>query len=204
MTSKTSSDSRPSPRPRSEPEAVETVAEPADPAGDRSKAAKRWRGPAGIARPRALILILLFVALVGAAGYFGWQARQASQLDAARAAAVASAREYAVDLSSYDYTKLESNFQKVSANSTGDFAKQYEQVSSNLTELIKQHKAVSKGTVIDAGLVRADEAGAVVLMFVDQTITNTSNPQPRIDRNRLRMSLVHQDGRWLVDDVKLM
>jgi Mce-associated membrane protein len=43
-----------------------------------------------------------------------------------------------------------------------------------------------------------------VVVFVDQSITNATLPQPRVDRNRVIMTLVPRDGRWLVSKLELM
>jgi Mce-associated membrane protein len=42
-----------------------------------------------------------------------------------------------------------------------------------------------------------------VVVFVDQAITNAAAATPRIDRNRLLMTLNPHDGRWLVSNLEL-
>lgn len=160
--------------------------------------------PGAFARPGVLIPLAVVVALLAVVGYLGFQVREQSASSSARGAALEAARGYAKDLSTYNYTNLAGNFASVTANARGGFAQQYKQVSTSLTELIKQNQAVSEGSVLSAGLVDADENRAVVALFVDQKITNTNSPQPRIDRNRMQMTLVHENGRWLIDDIKLL
>ena len=118
--------------------------------------------------------------------------------------AVEAARKYAADLASYDYRKLDDNFTTVTDNSTGQFAEQYEHVSSALTELIEQQQAVSDGSVLSAGIAELDENRAVVLLFVDQKITNVNSPEPRIDRTRMQMTLSRENNHWLIADIKLL
>ncbi|SFB28961.1 Mce-associated membrane protein [Amycolatopsis marina] len=193
----------PSPRPRTtvDEDEAEEVAEEA-PVEDTSDTAvdvrTRWR------RPRVLLAVLLIAVVLGGAVFVAVRYLSLRSTETARAEALGAATEFATNLSSYDFNDLEGNFSGVTENATGRFAEQYSQVGANLTELIKQHKAVSEGTVLAAGAVEAEDDHAVVLLFVDQTITNTNSPQPRVDRNRMRMTLVRQDGRWLVDDVKLL
>lgn len=156
------------------------------------------------ARPRLLLPLVLAVAVLVAGGYLVVQLWEQEALNSDRMEALNAARTYAKDLSTYNYTNLNGNFAAVTANSHGQFAQQYKQVSASLTELIKQNQAVSDGSVLSAGIVDADANHAVVALFVDQKITNTNNPQPRIDRNRMQMTLVHENGRWLIDDIKLL
>ncbi|MFF5989349.1 hypothetical protein [Prauserella flavalba] len=201
----TIADRKPSPKPRStvdekpedEDEAVATDGTPPAEEEPPEPRTRRWR-------PRSLLAVLAVAALLGAGGYLGARFVAHQATETARTEALAAAKRYATDLSSYDFKNLEGNFSAVEAGATGKFGEQYQQVSRNLTELIKQHEAVSKGTVLAAGVVEADSDRAVVVLFVDQTITNTNSPQPRIDRNRMQLTLLHQDDRWLVDDVKLL
>ena len=43
-----------------------------------------------------------------------------------------------------------------------------------------------------------------MIVFLDQTVTNTNSPQPRVDRNRMQLSLIRQDGDWKLSNVQLM
>jgi hypothetical protein len=36
-------------------------------------------------------------------------------------------------------------------------------------------------------------------VFVDQTVSNSQLAQDRLDRSRINVTLVHRDGRWLID-----
>lgn len=157
-------------------------------------------------RPRVptIALALVIVVLLALSGFLGWQFLERRQADSARAAAVDAGTKYATDLASYDFTNLAGNFTTVTANSTEKFAQQYKQVSDNLTQLIVQMKATSKGAVTQLGVVESDADHAVLILFLDQTITNTNSPQPRVDRNRMRLNLVKNGDRWLIDDVQLL
>jgi Mce-associated membrane protein len=42
-----------------------------------------------------------------------------------------------------------------------------------------------------------------VLLFVDQSITNAVNPEPRIDRNRVEMTMELVDNRWLASKLEI-
>ena len=43
----------------------------------------------------------------------------------------------------------------------------------------------------------------MVLLFVDQSVSNTKLPDPRIDRSRMKMTLEKVDGRWRASKVEL-
>lgn len=161
-------------------------------------------GDPKLRRPKVLLAVALLVAFLAVLGTLGFQLHQARAVDDARRTALDAARTYASDLSTYDFNSLDRNFAAVTANSHGQFAEQYEEISTSLTELIRQNRAVSKGSVLSAGIAEADQQRAVVTLFVDQEITNVNNPQPRIDRNRMQMTLLRVEERWLIEDIKLL
>lgn len=122
-----------------------------------------------------------------------------------RASALAAAQKYAIDFGSYDYAKLDQDFQLVSSHLTPAFATKYKQISGQLRTVIVQYKGRSTATVEGAGVQSVGATTAVVLMFLDQTVTTTQSATPRIDRNRLKITLAHQpDGSWLISDLALV
>jgi Mce-associated membrane protein len=62
---------------------------------------------------------------------------------------------------------------------------------------------VSHGTVVDAAVKSMTKTKVEVLLFVDQSITNVVNPEPRIDRNRVEMTMELIDKRWLVSKIDI-
>jgi len=45
--------------------------------------------------------------------------------------------------------------------------------------------------------------GVLVLLFVDQAVSNMNTPDPRIDRSRMKMTMEYVDGRWRASKVEL-
>lgn len=125
-------------------------------------------------------------------------------LDAARASALQAAQTYAVDFGSYDYAHLDQDFRRVTAHLTPDFAKKYASVGSGLRSVIQQYHGKSTATVQGAGLASVTATAAVAVVFLDQTVTTTQSTTPRVDRNRMQMTLQRQrNGTWLISDLAL-
>ncbi|MPZ00218.1 MAG: hypothetical protein GEU97_19975 [Actinophytocola sp.] len=180
---------RPSPVPRTQ-DTASGVGDTASGVGDTTR---RGRGV-------VLALVLAVVVSLGAAGTFGvlWWSERGQ--DAQRGEVLALAERLAVDVTTYDYRKIEENFDRVVAQSTDKWAEVYrDERSEQLAKVIVEGKATSEGTVRDAGIAELSEDRAVIVAFVDQTITNVHTPQPRIDRNRMRLVLRKIDGEWLLD-----
>jgi Mce-associated membrane protein len=123
--------------------------------------------------------------------------------NAARASALRAAQQYAVDFGSYDYRHLDADFAKVASHLTPDFKKSYLASSSRLEPTIVQYHGTSVATVQGVGLTSATTGKAKAVVLLDQKITTSQSSTPRIDRNRLEMTLVHRHGSWLIDKLVL-
>lgn len=193
----------PSPRPRPEPETDEPGG---DTSGGEPPTSGADSGATGggrrIPKPPMGVLVGALVVLLAAAVTFGvlWALERGSA--GSQQDARAAAEQLAVDLTTYDYRELDSNFDRVQEFSTEKFAKKYKGASEALGKLLAENKAISKGEVLKVGVAEFDGDRAVVLVFVDQTINNV-NTKDRIDRNRMVLTLLEEDGDWKLDDVSL-
>jgi Mce-associated membrane protein len=121
----------------------------------------------------------------------------------AQALAAEEARQaatvFAADLATYDYRDLGGNFRHVAERATPHFAGQLRQLTEELGPELQQTRAVATATVRSVGVVRASTTKAVVAVFVDQTVTNTRTPEPRVERSRMELTLVKQGEVWRLD-----
>ena len=121
----------------------------------------------------------------------------------AQTLAAETARQDAIllaeDLATYDYRDLGGNFRHVAARATDRFAGQLRALTEELGPQLQQTRAIATATARSAGVVRADTGKAVVAVFVDQTVTNTGSPEPKIERSRMELTLVKLDGAWRLD-----
>ncbi|WP_148306931.1 hypothetical protein [Nocardia nova] len=148
-------------------------------------------------------LVLLLVVSSGAAITFGWKLKHRDDLARASEAALDAARTYAVALTSIDAAHTDQDFTAVRGGATGDFARMYDESAQKLKPLLVQAKSVSKGRVVGAGVQSASTDRVVVVLFVDAEITNVTSPTPRVDRNRITITMDHIDGKWLASAVDL-
>lgn len=121
-------------------------------------------------------------------------------LDRARENAVAAATTGVATVLSYDYRHLSSDFSKAESLLTARFRKDYDKTTAaGVKPLAAKYKARSSAQVTAAGSVSTGLDRAVVLVFVDQTVTNSQLAAPRLDRSRIDVRLVRQGDRWLID-----
>lgn len=146
---------------------------------------------------------IVMIAAIVLAAVFGTKLHHRIEVDDAARAATDTARAYSVTLTSIDSGSIDQNFRQVLDGATGEFKNTYSQSSAQLKALLVQNKAKSSGTVVNWAVKSATTDRVVVLLFVDQTVTNTQSPDPRVDRSRITMTMQKVDGRWLASSVEL-
>ena len=160
--------------------------------------------PAGRSGVGALTVVAVVVAVVmlAAAAVFAVlyvrSRSNASELADTRATVVSAAANLAVDFSSYDYRRLDTDFARVERQLTPAFRKSYSATAGALKATLVQYKAVGTARVLDSGLSRLSSSKATVIVFLDQTVTRSTSPTPSVDRNRIRVRLERSGDRWLV------
>ena len=125
-------------------------------------------------------------------------------VDGARTSALSAGRAYAADLAGYDYRHLDQDFGVVLSHSTPSFRRSFSQSSNALKRTLERFHATAKAKVVAAGVISATTDRAVVLVFLDQTVTNSAQKTPTTDRSQVEITLLWVNGSWLIDQVSLL
>ena len=175
--------------------------------------------PAGRRGPRALpfvlasaVLALALIVAVIAAVHESSRASDAqraesaaARIDALRASALKAATTVATSFGTYDYQTLGADFARTRAYLTPGFASDFSKITASLGALITQDKGQVVGTVLGTGLESLTGTTAVVLVFLDQKVTTAQSSTPRLDHNRVELTLALQpDKTWLVSKLALL
>ena len=156
-------------------------------------------------RPLLLgVLVVLAVAAVALAATSYSRVSAASDRSDRREAVLDSARQQAVNFTTLDYRHLDRDLGRVLRGASGNFRKQFRSGTKDLSTLVTQNKAVSRGEVLDAGLVSSDDDSARVLVVADSTVTNAADPKPQKRHYRMQLDLVRHGDRWLVSDLQFV
>ncbi len=157
-------------------------------------------------QPKAALLsaTALIVALAVGLGLSLSALGSQNALASSRTSALSAARTYAVELASYNYRDLHRDFSTVASNSTPSFRRTFAESSDALKSTLSKYKATAVASVESAGIVSASTSRAVVLVFLDQKIANSTQTKPTTDRSQVEVTVVSSGGRWLVDQVKLL
>ena len=170
--------------------------------GKRDTATRRKRPWRRYLRRSALPVLL--VASLAVSGFLGWKQWEEHRVHQAGQQALQAALRYAQVLTSIDANNVDQNFHDVLDGATGEFKDMYTQSSVQLRQLLIDNKATAHGVVVDSAIQSESTNRVVVLVFIDQTITNTTVPDPRIDRSRIKMTMEKVDGRWRASKVQLL
>jgi Mce-associated membrane protein len=147
-------------------------------------------------------LLVITLSALAAFGLVAYRVRAGARVETARDQASAAARQDAVSILSYDYRHLNRDFAAARTTLTGSFAKDYQATTSKLVRPgATQYHVVVKAEVAAESVVSATANQVVVLLFVNQTTTSTRLDGPRVDLNRVRLTLVRVGGSWLVNNV---
>jgi Mce-associated membrane protein len=151
----------------------------------------------------ALCLALLVASVVLAVQV---RSRSASQqaLDQARADAVVAARQEMLNLDALSAATYDKDLARILAGATGTFQRQA--ASSFALAMFKKpyldRKSVSSGTIVAAGVVRADRSTATVLVADDRLLRDTSLKTGSVAKARWQFDMEKHDGHWLLANLE--
>lgn len=155
----------------------------------------------GRARARRWLAVVTLVAAVGCGG---WLAVQHYQTHLAGVEALEAAEAYVLRLTNINADDIDRNLADIAAGSTGEFNGMHTRSGAKIRQLLIDNKATARGHVAEAVVKSADRNHAVVVLLVNQAVRNADNPDPVIDRSRIRMTMDKVDGRWLASKVELV
>lgn len=156
-----------------------------------------------IRRPSLVLAALLLAALLLLTGC-GGSDDGADSVRAATRGAEAAARTAMTQLTTYDYRTIDKDFAWVADGATRKFRSEFADASAPVRQVAVSMKATARGKVLEAATDYKDADHVVVLLFVDQTLTNPHSAQAQLEQLRLKASMVRQDGHWLVDAVEVV
>jgi Mce-associated membrane protein len=152
----------------------------------------------------AIVLTAALAAIVLAAlGFSLYRVVSQNDQSALRNSALKAADQYGVYLSSYHYSDLDgptAPWTLVEKSSTPSFRTDFDKTKSSLSTLVRDYHATATGKVVASGVSSVTSSRAVVLLFIDQTVTNSAQkPGSQTQPLRVELVLARSHGRWLID-----
>ena len=165
----------------------------ADTEGDATRRHRAWSRVLAFAVLPGLALVLALVV-----GYLKWLDRPANDFALARTESVRVASEDAVALLSYRPESVERDLGAARERLTGDFKDAYGALTREVViPGAKEKRIAVRAKVTAAAAVSVSDSHAVVLAFMNQTVT-IGDGAPTDTTPVLRVTLDKVNGKWLV------
>jgi Mce-associated membrane protein len=172
-------------------------------------------GPAGPSAPRdvparrrfgiiEVVGLFVIIALAVALIVSRVQLSNQSAGNGDRSSALMAAQTDAVDVATYNYLHLQRDFGRVEGASTPSFRRSFIRSSDNLSKVLVQYKATASAKVLKSAVESISSSKAVVLLFVNQSVANTTQQGVSTDDSRIEVTLVRSGGRWMLQNLKLI
>jgi Mce-associated membrane protein len=135
--------------------------------------------------------VVVVVTLSGLSGWLGHRAIQKHEAQDQRNLFVQTARQGAVNLTTINFTEVETDVQRILDSATGTFRDDFDKRSQPFIEVVKAAQSRSEGTVSEAGLEsqRGDTAQVLVAVAV-KSKTAAGEQVPREWRMRIEVQAV--------------
>jgi Mce-associated membrane protein len=148
-------------------------------------------------------VVLLLAA--AAACWTAWGAWDAREREAARTAGRAVAPGLVEKMLSYDHLTLDADVKGAEQVMTPSFADEYTRTMDLVREdAVKAKTSVSADSIVTS-VVRGEREEVQALLFVNQTTTGAALDEPRVDLNRVLVTLRQdEDGTWLIADLQAL
>lgn len=141
---------------------------------------------------------VLALALVVIAALSVSSLRAADRREEARTAALAAARQQALNLIAVDGTDTDADIARVLDGSAGAFKADFQGRAADLKRVITGAKVVSSNLVVsEAAIVRSDLDSAEVIVSADSVVKNAAKPDGSPRTYRMRLELERAGDRWL-------
>lgn len=139
-----------------------------------------------------LVVVVVLSALVG---WLGFRTCEARQVQAQQRQLLQAARQGALNLTTIDWQRADADVGRILDGATGQFYDDFAKRSQPFIEVLKQSKAVTVGTITEAGLESetGDAAQALVAVAVKTSNAGAPDQQPRAWRMRVFVQKVDDD-----------
>ncbi|CAM4348363.1 hypothetical protein MB901379_02668 [Mycobacterium basiliense] len=158
---------------------------------DSAPAARTKRHTSAV-RQATLFGLAVLVALAVPVGWLGLRVHQDRQLQAQQSQFLQVARQVALNLTTIDWQHADADVRRILDGATGEFYNDFAKRAQPFADVLRQAKATSVGTIIEAGLESqtAENAQALVAVSVQTSTAGEPDPTPRAWRMRITVQKV--------------
>jgi Mce-associated membrane protein len=147
----------------------------------------------------AVLVAVVVVALLA------WDLMRMDDRADARKAAQVVATDSVAAILSYDHARYDEGVAAAKTLMTDAFAEEYADTVDTVRPEVLETESVVKAEVVASSVVEAEADEVRALLFVNQTTTGQQLAEPRVDLNRVEVTLVRDpEVGWLVSDIEAL
>jgi Mce-associated membrane protein len=165
---------------------------------------RRRRRVPGLSEVLTATAILAICGLLGASGWMLWHHHTVLDQRQRSAAYIAAARQGVINLTSLDFNKAKEDVQRVLDSATGEFRDDFQRRADDFASVVKDSKAVTKGSVTAAAVESIGRDSAVVLVLADERVTNSAGAKDDPRAFRFRVSVVKDGDQLKISKVEFV
>ena len=148
----------------------------------------------------ALALVLLFLAL----GFRDWrEARDIADSEEAGQTVRASVTDNVEALLSYDHKTFDEDLAAAQEGMTEKFQDEYDPTVAEIRDRAEAQKRSQEADVVAVAVVSQSPEEVETLVFVNTLSSREGSQQQRLMQNRVNVTMVKQDGDWLIDELSV-
>jgi Mce-associated membrane protein len=149
--------------------------------------------------PVVPVLAVLLLLLLGAVAFlWSTRAEKSSIRVDSYAEVLQAARSNVVDLTSFDHLTIGDDIEQARRVTTGDLREETVAELDDRRDSIVTAKAIVSTEVVGAGVTRATEDSATVVLLVQATQSTEGSKKSQVSRYRVEADLVKRGDRWLL------
>jgi Mce-associated membrane protein len=171
-----------------------------DPDDDGAATARRGRRVSVPLVPALAVLLVLLLGLVAYLAAPRLFAEESSVRTGTYVEVLQAARANVVDLTSFDYLTIDDDIEQARRVTTGDFTDDAVALLEDVRPTLVEGQAVYRTEVVGAGVSRAGEDEATVVMVISAT-REAANEATAVSRTRIEVSLQREGDRWLLSGI---
>jgi ABC-type transporter Mla MlaB component len=149
-----------------------------------------------------VLAVLLLLLLAGTAFLWFTRPDPSAVRTADYVGALQAARSNVVDTTSFDYLTLDDDIEQIRRVTTGDLKKEMVDRLDEERQSITDAQTVVNTEVVTAGVVRADDSAATVLLQLQSTQESAAGAaQAQVSKYRIEVELKRDGQRWLLSGI---
>jgi Mce-associated membrane protein len=151
-----------------------------------------------------VIFAAAFIALAGFGGTLYWNRVERVGEQQARTELPELAAQQIPIILGFDYQTIERSRTDAYKLLTPEFRRQYEDdTTKNVIPAARDRQVVSQVNVVGVGMLDAHRDSGSVMVYMNRVLTDKTK-QPLYDGSRLRVDYEKIDGKWLIQNIKLL